>query len=135
MTIPVANFIFPTLGLIMIAWGIFQGKKGTHLLKVGKKAKTVVLDNINWDRGGTSGPSFPVVKFQTEKLEWVTKQLSTSSGPSWKIGTELDVIYDPNEPTKVEPYSYFALKILPKLLVGMGVLALVLGILEWESIP
>ena len=112
-----------------IAIGIHLWQKGNHLLTIGKKAKAVIFKN-NYDSSGSGGVYYPVVRFLTDKQEWITQQLSIGYSPAKKEGTKLEVIYDPDDPTDVEINSAFQLEILPRILVIIGVCGLVFGILE-----
>ena len=67
------------LGISMVATivGILLWQKGAYLLATGKKAKAILLKN-NYHRGteGDGGYYYPVVRFLTDKQEWITQELS-----------------------------------------------------------
>jgi hypothetical protein len=109
-----------------IAIGIHFWQKGNHLLTTGKKAKAIIYKN----NSGDGDIYYPVVRFLTDKQEWITQELSIGYSPAKKEGTKLEVIYDPDEPTNVEINSTFQLEILPRMLVVIGVCGLVFGVLE-----
>lgn len=114
-----------------IAAGILLWQKGNHLLTTGKKAKAIIFKN-NYSSGTRTagGIYYPVVRFLTDKQEWITQELSIGYSPAKKEGTKLEVIYDPDDPTNVEINSTFQLEILPRIFVIIGVCGLVFGILE-----
>jgi hypothetical protein len=116
-----------SIGLITV--GIFLWQKGNHLLRTGKKAQAVIFKN-NYDSSGDGGVYYPVVRFLTDKQEWVTQQLNIGYSPAKEEGTKLEVIYDPEDPSNVEINSTFLLEILPRILVISGVCGLVFGVLE-----
>lgn len=113
-----------------IAIGIHLWQKGNHLLTNGKKAKAVIFKNNYSSNAGDGGMYYPVVRFLTDKQEWITQELSIGYSPAKKEGTKLEVIYDPDDPTDVEINSTFQLEILPRILVIIGVCGLVFGVLE-----
>ena len=118
---------------VLIIVGVVLWQKGNHLIANGKKAKAVIFKN-NFDSSSSGGVYFPVVRFLTDKQEWITQQLSIGYSPAKPEGTKLEVIYDPEEPTNVEINSAFQLEMLPRLFVIIGVVGLIWGILEYADI-
>lgn len=123
------EIIILTISIGAIAVGNHLWQKGSHLLTTGKKAKAVVFKN-NYSSGSDGGTYYPVVRFLTDKQEWITQELSIGYSPAKKEGTKLEVIYDPDDPTNVEINSSFQLEILPRLLVVVGLCGLIFGVLE-----
>lgn len=117
--------------MVVTIAGILLWQKGAQLLASGKKAKAIIFKN-NYSRsnGGHSGVYYPVVRFLTDQQEWITQELSIGYYPAKKEGTELEVIYDPEDPTQVEINSAFQLEVLPRILVIIGFCGLLFGILE-----
>jgi hypothetical protein len=113
-----------------IAIGIHLWQKTNHLLTAGKKTKAVIFKNNHSSNAGFGGTYYPVVRFLTDKQEWITQELSIGYSPAKKEGTKLEVIYDPDDPTNVEINSTFQLEVLPRILVIIGVFGLVFGVLE-----
>ena len=125
------EIIILAISIVVITVGIFLWQKGTHLPTTGKKAKAVIFKNNYSSRTGTDGGTYyPVVRFLTDKQEWITQELSIGYSPAKKEGTELEVIFDPEDPSNVEINSTFQLEILPRILVIIGFCGLVLGVLE-----
>jgi Protein of unknown function (DUF3592) len=119
------------LGGGFIVSGAMLWQKGNHLLKNGKRANAIIFKNNYTKSGGNEGSYFPVVRFLTDKQEWITQELSIGYTPAKPEGMKLEVIYDPEEPTTVEIYSIFQLEILPRLLVATGIIFLIFGALEY----
>lgn len=68
----------------------------------GKIADAVIFKN-NFHSSRLSGGTYhPVVRFLTDKQEWITQELSIGYSPAKEEGTKLQVIYDPEDPTNVE---------------------------------
>jgi len=119
--------LFFSLGFLAI--GIHRWQKGAYLLRHGKKANAVIYKN-NRSSNGNDNMYHPVVRFLTDKQEWITQELSVGYSPKKKEGTKLEVIYDPEDPTDVEINSPFTLEILPRLFVAIGLCGLIFGLLE-----
>ena len=111
--------------------GILLWQKGNNLRTTGKKADAIIFKN-NYKAGNDIEFDVhnPVVRFLTDKQEWVTQELSIGYSPAKMVGTKLEVIYDPDDPTIVEINSTFQLETLPRIIVTLGVCGLAFGVLE-----
>lgn len=117
-----------------IVMGVYLWQKGSHLLVNGKKADAIIFKN-NFDHTDSNGGMYyPVVRFLTDKQEWITQQLSIGYFPAKPEGTKLKVLYDPGDPTSVEINSSFQLEILPRLFVALGIGGFVFSMLEYLGI-
>lgn len=112
---------------IVVGFRLLQ--KGSYLLKNGKKAKAIIFKN-NKKSIRTTIIYYPVVRFLTDKQVWITQELSTGSNPEKREGTSVEVIYDPDEPNNVEINSDFRLKVVPILLLTLGLTGLLIVVLE-----
>lgn len=111
--------------------GIRLWQKGDQLLTNGKKAKAIIFKNNYRSAGANDGGTYyPVVRFLTDKQEWITQELSIGYSPAKKEGTRMEVIYDPEDPKTVEINSKFQLEIFPRVLIGMGICGLIFVLLE-----
>ena len=111
--------------------GIIIWQKGNLLLTTGRKAEAIILKNIY--KPGTDiefDAYYPVVRFLTDKQEWIVQELNIGYSPAKKEGTKLEVIYDPTDPTNVAINSTLQLHILPRLLVIIGSCGTLFGVLE-----
>jgi len=118
---------FISIGAFAI--GAHHWQKGNHLLRNGKKTRAIIFKN-NCESNESDGIYYPVVRFLTDKQEWITQELSIGYNPAKEEGTKLEVIYDPDDPNSVEISSGIQLKILPRILVIAGILGLILVVLE-----
>ncbi len=114
--------------------GVYLWQKGNHLLANGKKAEAIIFKNNFQSSSSGGGTYHPVVRFLTDKQEWITQELSIGYSPAIPEGTKLKVIYDPDDPTNVEIHSSLQLEILPRLLVAIGVVGFIFGSLEYLDI-
>lgn len=125
------EIILLAISVSFLTIGIYLWKQGSQLLTTGKKAKAIVFKN-NYSPGtGTNrGVYFPVVRFLTDKQEWITQELNIGSNPALEEGSQLEIIYDPDDPTNVAINSTFQLEILPRIFVTIGLCGLIFGALE-----
>jgi hypothetical protein len=123
------SLLIVSMGLMGL--GIYLWQKSSYLLSVGKIAQAVILKNIYRPNGNNgNGLHYPVVRFLTDKQVWITEELNVGYSPAKKEGTKLEVRYDPEDPSNVLIDSKLELEVLPRLLVGIGVFALILLLLE-----
>lgn len=113
-----------------IAIGVYLWRRGDQLLLHGKKAKAIVFKNNFKGATKTMSMYFPVVRFLTEDKQWITQELSIGYNPPLEEGTELEVIYDPDDPTVVEISSGTHLVIIPRAFVAVGLFGIIFLLLE-----
>ena len=115
---------------VLLILGVYFWQKGNHLLKNGKKAQAIVFSNNFHASDDGGGVYYPVVRFLTDKQEWITQELNFGTSPKKREGTKLQVIYDPENPTDVQINSTFMLEILPRMFTALGVMGLAFDTLE-----
>jgi hypothetical protein len=115
---------------VLVIVGAVLWQKADHLLANGKKANAIIFKNTYSGSGASGGTYYPVVRFFTDKQEWITQELNTGYLPAKPEGTKLEVLYDPDDPTNVVINSSAELEVLPRLFVGLGIAGLIFGILE-----
>ena len=119
---------------IFIVVGVTLWLRGNHLLKNGKKADAIIFENNFNSTSSDGGMYYPVVRFVTEKKEWITQELRIGYFPAKPEGTKLEVIYDKDNPTNVEINSRTQLEILPRIFVSIGITGIIFLILEYLNI-
>jgi hypothetical protein len=115
---------------VLLILGVYFWQKGNHLLKNGKKAQAIVFSNNFHASDNGGGVYYPVVRFLTDKQEWITQELNFGASPKKREGTKLQVIYDPENPTNVQINSTFMLEILPRMFTALGLMGLAFDTLE-----
>lgn len=115
------------MGVGFMALGIHLLQKGRILMRLGKKASATVVKNVHDQKHGTYTP---VVRFVTDQQEVVIRELSIGYNPPLSEGSEVEVLYDPNDLTLVEINSAFQLEVVPVILLVLGVCGLILAALE-----
>lgn len=125
------ELIILAISIGAITLGMLLWRKGNQLLTTGKKATAIIFKkNFHSGGGADSGVYYPVVRFLTDKQEWITQELDIGYSPAKKEGTKLEIIYDPDAPTNVEINSPFQLEVLPRIMVATGICGLIFGVLE-----
>lgn len=114
---------------VLLILGAYFWQKGNHLLKNGKKAEAVVFSNT-FKADDEGGVYYPVVRFLTDKQEWITQELNFGTNPKRPEGTKVQVLYDPENPTDVQINSAFMLEILPRIFTALGVMGMAFVTLE-----
>lgn len=129
-----AELLILFISSVFLVIGVALWQKGSYLLKNGKIADAIIFRNeYEYSKSG-GGAYYPVVRFMTDKQEWITQKLSIGYFPAKKEGTKLKVIYHPDDPTNVEINSPLQLELLPRLFVGLGVSGFVFGVLEYVNV-
>ncbi|MEM7296913.1 MAG: DUF3592 domain-containing protein [Bacteroidota bacterium] len=114
--------------------GVKLWQRGNILVNSGKIAEGIVFAN-NYKGGGSNrGLYFPVVRFLTDKNEWITQELIIGQNPPMREGKKITVVYDPDDPTLVDIKSSLRQELLPRLLVALGLSGVVIGLLAYMEI-
>jgi hypothetical protein len=114
--VEVAFLLLLSSGVCLLI-GTYLLRRGNHFLKNGKRAEAVIFSNY-YD----GDAYYPVIRFLTDKQEWITHQLDIGHLPKKREGKKLQVVYDPEDPTDVQRYSFFMLAILPRLFIALGLI-------------
>jgi hypothetical protein len=129
-----AQIIIVIMGFGLLYVGATLWQKSNHLQARGKKAGGTIYRN-NVTESSKGQPMYhPVVRFQNEKDEWVTKELDIGSSVPMEEGRYVEVIYDPEDLSIVEINSTLRIVILPRLFVVVGLLLLSFAVLEFLEI-
>lgn len=128
------ELIILLISSVFLIVGTVIWQKGNHLMTNGKVADAIIFKNNYQPSRSGGGTYYPVVRFLTDKQEWITQELSIGYSPAKEEGTKLQVIYDPEDPTKVEINSMLQLELLPRLFVALGIGGIVFGTLEYLDV-
>ena len=125
-----SSLILYVIGSVFTIMGAWLWQKANRLIRHGKKANAIIVhNNVNKDADG-SVTYHPVVRFVTDTKEVIIQELDFGVNPPMREGTSLDILYDPEEPTSVALSTSFYLEILPKILVAVGITAVIGASLE-----
>lgn len=129
------NLLIAIFSIIPLLVGVHLWQKGISLIRNGIKAEGIVFkNNYKGSINRKTGLYFPVVRFLTEKQEWITQELDIGQYPALEEGKKIRLIYNQDNPEEVEIDSVFRLEVLPRILVIIGVIILVLGLLGYLEI-
>jgi hypothetical protein len=121
------NIFAIVIGIIVIIGAIFFMRKGKKLREEGIEAEGVVFDTEQ-STINNSSISNPIIRFTTEKNEWITAKSNTGVIPRmYKKGDKVIVIYQKENP------SYFVIKdnttkAIPYILIIIAFVVMILGI-------
>jgi hypothetical protein len=133
------QIIFLSLVALIIGWILWR--HGKHLFTKWKKSEAMVVKNnytpselvlfeSNDPVRDETGTYHAVVEFKTDKGEIITKQMDTGTNPPRQVGQKILVIYDPNNPVNFVTYPRTKLKIIPGLLLAIGLIGLSVSIAD-----
>lgn len=125
------NPLLLIIGLGITILGYFTLKKNRRLSKVGIKTLAKVIDiseQHSTDSEGYSTTSYyPVLEFLDDQQQSFSFQGNVGGGKrKYKVGQEIEILYDPADPTKAQMKNFGAQWIMPIVLMIVG-LMLVFG--------
>jgi hypothetical protein len=124
-----AEIILLFISGILLAIGAYQWQRGSRLVRDGKKAKAMVIDNHEED-GRQGGCYYPIVVFTTDDNKEVGHKLNFGYSSPMEKGAIIDIVYDPEEPTIIELDSRATLEVVPRVLVIAGICGFVFVLFE-----
>ena len=126
------------IAIILLVIAYTQFKKTQDLLKRGitTTAKVIAIhktQNTSTDTDGfttTSTGYAPELEFTTESGEKTTytSSISTSNKNAWHEGDTVEIVYDPNDTSKVKIKKGLYLYFTSALTGGIGIIFLLIGI-------
>ncbi|MEO5979598.1 MAG: DUF3592 domain-containing protein [Chryseolinea sp.] len=128
------EFIFMAISGGFIVMGAIILRDGGFIFPYGKKADAVIFKNNFSTSGSDGGTYYPVVKFLTDKQEWITQEMRDGFNPPIPEGTKVEVLYDPENPTDVAINSSIRLRILPTIFIVLGAIGMALSILGYMGV-
>ncbi|MEQ8240922.1 DUF3592 domain-containing protein [Marinoscillum sp.] len=129
-----SNLVIVIISAILMLLGVKFWQTGDVLINTGKTAKGIVFKNNYKGKGANQGLYFPVVRFLTDKNEWITQELSIGQNPPMEEGKKITVIYAPEDPKVVDIQSAFRQEVLPRILVAVGLSEIIIGLLMYLEI-
>jgi hypothetical protein len=129
------------LSLVALTIGLIVWRQGRRLYKKWKRSEAMVVGN-NYIPSelrlfesidpvtDETGTFYAVIEFKTDKGETITKQLDIGTNPPRSVGQRLSVIYNPSNPQEFVTFARTWLKVIPGLLMSLGLLGLLLSIAD-----
>ena len=117
--------------LIALTLGIILWRRGNRLLREGMRSQaTVVSNRYERDADGDGGVYYPNIHFVTHRNENVKKELSIGTIPKREVGTTLNIIYDPENPSDFVVSPTLWLEVVPRILVAGGISGITIAVLD-----
>ena len=77
-----------------------------------------------------TGTFYAVIEFKTDNGVTITKQLDIGTNPPRSVGQRVSVIYNPNNPQEFVTFARTWLKVIPRLLMLLGLIGLSVSIAD-----
>lgn len=113
-------------GVILFVAALLSLKSTLLFLKKAEKATATVTSLREFESDGIVFS--PFFTFHTRNNIEYTYELPEGTNPSaWSVGETETVIYDPDDPSSVELYTYFRIFAWPLILISIALPLLVVG--------
>ncbi|WP_426482104.1 DUF3592 domain-containing protein [Chryseobacterium sp. R2ACT005] len=119
-------YIILGAGVILFVAALMSFKNTLSFLKKAEKATATVTSLREFESDGVVFS--PLFTFRTQNNVDYTYELPEGTNPSaWSVGETETVIYDPEDPSSVELYTYFRIFAWPLILISIALPLLVIG--------
>ena len=109
-------------GIIAIIVAFLSRNMKDSLVATGKSAEGIVFDTIT--DSGPDGMTWPIIRFTTEKQEWITEKANITTPDLLKQGKTVTVFYNPEDPKEfIVQSKYSANMWLFFAVIGLGFVA------------
>jgi hypothetical protein len=128
-----AGGIFALVGTVFLIISVAFTATTLSFLGGAERTEGVVVDHslrTSTDRDGNSRSAYyPVVEFTAPDGQTVSFESSTGSNPpSNDVGDQVEVAYDPDDPSDARLTSFVSLYLLPLIFGGIGILFTPIGV-------
>jgi hypothetical protein len=123
------EIVFSLLGSLMVLIGVFLFIRTRSFIGKAQEVKGIVIQMV-YSQGSDDGGGYaPVYQFKTlEGQDIVIHDGLSSNPPRFKVGQEIQVLYDPGNPHKARIKKWMNLYFVSVLLGGMGLIFGCVGI-------
>ena len=116
------------LALIVILFAIITWRKYKNISATGTEAEGIIFDMESSTTANDATVTYPIVRFLTDKNEWITQKASVSLIPgSYKKGQPVTIVYLKDKPTEFFIKSNWTTAVLAIMII-IGIALLVYGI-------
>jgi len=127
------NILLLIIGLSLSAFGVFTFKKNQKLAKNGVKTMAKVVDiseQTDTDSEGFSSKSYyPVLEFVDQNSQKHKFKGNVGGGKrKYHLDQEIEIIYDPANPTQAQMKNFFTQWVMPVIIVIVGVMLAIGGV-------
>lgn len=125
------TIILVAISLVFLYVGLMLLEKGKRFKAKGKKGiATVIKNNYRNIDNDSRGIYYPVVQLITQNNQTIIQQLNFGSNPAKKVGSTVQLLYNPDNPQEVQINSELHLTYLPLFFILIGSLIIILVCLE-----
>ncbi|WP_249413656.1 DUF3592 domain-containing protein [Chryseobacterium indologenes] len=113
-------------GIVLFVAALLSFRNTLSFLKKAERSTATVTSLRVYDSDGEVFS--PLFTFRTRNNIEYTYELPEGTNPSaWSVGETETVIYDPDDPSSVELYTYFRIFAWPLILISIALPLLVIG--------
>ena len=113
-------------GIVLFVAALLSFRNTLSFLKKAERSTATVTSLRVYDSDGEVFS--PLFTFRTRNNVEYTYELPEGTNPSaWSVGETETVIYDPDDPSSVELYTYFRIFAWPLILISIALPLLVIG--------
>lgn len=118
----IIGIVFPLVGLLLIAIAVFILMRTRSFISSSQEVKGTVVRNVyrSSSEGGGYAPVYSFTTIDGRPVE-VEDKLQ-SNPPQFREGAAVDILYDPQNPSRARVKKWMNLYFAPALLSGMGVI-------------
>ncbi|WP_322822651.1 DUF3592 domain-containing protein [Chloroflexus sp.] len=125
----IIGLFFAIIGAVVIFAGWLWQHSTRERLNTMISDTGTVVDLLKVQRPGETASFYPIVEFRTQAGEVVRFEGSTGvSENTYRIGQQVDILYDPRSPQDARIDSWFELWLPPLVVILLGGGALVAGL-------
>ena len=116
----IIGIVFPLVGLLLIVIAVFILMRTRSFISSSQEVKGMVVRNVyrSSSEGGGYAPVFGFTTIDGQHVE-VEDKLQ-SNPPQFREGAAVDILYDPQNPSRPRAKKWMNLYFVPALLCGMG---------------
>ena len=129
----ITAIIISLIGITLMLFAVSRLLKIKELSKTGTKTEGVIFGLEPGD-SRDSNALYPIIRFTTDKEEWITEKYTVGGFSELKEGKKVTVIYNPDKPTEFVVQSR-VFNVVLGVLVVVGLVMFVVGVVGYIMYP
>lgn len=122
------------LSSVALILGVLLWRWGNRMLRNGVRTNAMIIHNRYEPSTDGDGVYYPTIQFVTLKNEKMEKELDFGSSAKKEVGTKIAIVYDQENPSDVVTSPTFWLTIVPRSLVGIGVVGITVAVMDFFEV-
>jgi hypothetical protein len=119
--------VFLTIGLILLAFGVYRFKKSIDFMKSGRCVSATVAELVSYKNSDGDVLYRPIFSYTVDGKELKYKSPVGSRPPSWEIGEITTFVVSPYDPKKLIVLTYFGAFGWSVVMTAIGLPLVVIG--------